>query len=131
MLSLAVCLAEAAVCSGEAVCLFTGKAYSLTYTRVEVTDAAEIKFVAEKAESRAQLTVKGNYAFHALQLKLCCITNQPPSLAFNVKKVNHHLVHFLRRSIWYPNAFKVMFELRGTKSCSMTFSCLLSFWCIF
>ncbi|PKK31948.1 obscurin, cytoskeletal calmodulin and titin-interacting RhoGEF, transcript variant X7 [Columba livia] len=35
-----------------------GKTYSLTYTRVQVEDAAEIKFVAEKAESRAQLTVK-------------------------------------------------------------------------
>uniref|UniRef100_A0A803VK92 Obscurin, cytoskeletal calmodulin and titin-interacting RhoGEF n=1 Tax=Ficedula albicollis TaxID=59894 RepID=A0A803VK92_FICAL len=35
-----------------------GKTYSLTYTRVHVEDAAEIKFVAEKAESRAQLTVK-------------------------------------------------------------------------
>lgn len=45
--------------------LFSGKSYSLTYTRVQVEDAAEIKFVAEKAESRAQLTVKGNYAFHA------------------------------------------------------------------
>lgn len=47
------------------VCLFSGKTYSLTYTRVQVEDAAEIKFVAEKAESRAQLTVKGNYTFHA------------------------------------------------------------------
>ncbi|XP_074757193.1 obscurin isoform X8 [Athene noctua] len=35
-----------------------GKTYSLTYTRVQVEDAAEIKFVAEKAESRAHLTVK-------------------------------------------------------------------------
>ncbi|XP_041899175.1 obscurin isoform X8 [Corvus kubaryi] len=35
-----------------------GKTYSLTYTRVCVEDAAEIKFVAEKAESRAHLTVK-------------------------------------------------------------------------
>uniref|UniRef100_A0A674HJ43 Obscurin n=1 Tax=Taeniopygia guttata TaxID=59729 RepID=A0A674HJ43_TAEGU len=35
-----------------------GKTYSLMYTRVQVEDAAEIKFVAEKAESRAQLTVK-------------------------------------------------------------------------
>ncbi|XP_010078143.1 PREDICTED: obscurin, partial [Pterocles gutturalis] len=35
-----------------------GKTYSLTYMRVQVEDAAEIKFVAEKAESRAQLTVK-------------------------------------------------------------------------
>ncbi|XP_059694276.1 obscurin isoform X5 [Haemorhous mexicanus] len=35
-----------------------GKTYSLTYARVQVEDAAEIKFVAEKAESRAQLTVK-------------------------------------------------------------------------
>ncbi|XP_009082964.1 PREDICTED: obscurin, partial [Acanthisitta chloris] len=35
-----------------------GKTYSLTYMRVHVEDAAEIKFVAEKAESRAQLTVK-------------------------------------------------------------------------
>uniref|UniRef100_A0A672TQ42 Obscurin n=1 Tax=Strigops habroptila TaxID=2489341 RepID=A0A672TQ42_STRHB len=35
-----------------------GKTYSLTYTCVQVKDAAEIKFVAEKAESRAQLTVK-------------------------------------------------------------------------
>uniref|UniRef100_A0A669QNP8 Obscurin n=1 Tax=Phasianus colchicus TaxID=9054 RepID=A0A669QNP8_PHACC len=35
-----------------------GKTYSLTYTRVQVKDAAEIKFVAEKAESRAHLTVK-------------------------------------------------------------------------
>uniref|UniRef100_A0A8C5TWT4 Obscurin n=1 Tax=Malurus cyaneus samueli TaxID=2593467 RepID=A0A8C5TWT4_9PASS len=35
-----------------------GKTYSLTYARVHVEDAAEIKFVAEKAESRAQLTVK-------------------------------------------------------------------------
>uniref|UniRef100_A0A8B9EVW0 Obscurin, cytoskeletal calmodulin and titin-interacting RhoGEF n=1 Tax=Anser cygnoides TaxID=8845 RepID=A0A8B9EVW0_ANSCY len=35
-----------------------GKTYSLTYTRVQVKDAAEIKFVAEKAESRAQLRVK-------------------------------------------------------------------------
>lgn len=40
----------------------SGKTYSLTYTRVQVKDAAEIKFVAEKAESRARLTVKGNYA---------------------------------------------------------------------
>lgn len=40
----------------------SGKTYSLTYTRVQVKDAAEIKFVAEKAESRAHLTVKGNYA---------------------------------------------------------------------
>lgn len=47
------------------VCLFSGKTYSLTYTRVQVQDAAEIKFVAEKAESRAQLTVKGNSALHA------------------------------------------------------------------
>lgn len=45
------------------VCLFSGKTYSLTYTRVQVKDAAEIKFVAEKAESRAQLRVKGNYTF--------------------------------------------------------------------
>ncbi|KAF2987667.1 hypothetical protein EK904_013941 [Melospiza melodia maxima] len=35
-----------------------GKTYSLTYARVQVEDAAEIKFVAEKAESRAHLTVK-------------------------------------------------------------------------
>ncbi|XP_068862350.1 obscurin isoform X13 [Aphelocoma coerulescens] len=35
-----------------------GKTYSLTYMRVCVEDAAEIKFVAEKAESRAHLTVK-------------------------------------------------------------------------
>ncbi|XP_023777818.1 obscurin [Cyanistes caeruleus] len=35
-----------------------GKSYSLTYMRVHVEDAAEIRFVAEKAESRAQLTVK-------------------------------------------------------------------------
>ncbi|GAB0185061.1 obscurin [Grus japonensis] len=35
-----------------------GKTYSLTYMRVQVEDAAEIKFVAEKAESCAQLTVK-------------------------------------------------------------------------
>ncbi|XP_050565252.1 LOW QUALITY PROTEIN: obscurin [Cygnus atratus] len=35
-----------------------GKTYSLTYTRVQVKDAAEIKFVAEKAESHAQLRVK-------------------------------------------------------------------------
>ncbi|XP_064495791.1 obscurin [Pseudopipra pipra] len=35
-----------------------GKTYSLTYARVQVEDAAEIKFVAEKAESHAQLTVK-------------------------------------------------------------------------
>ncbi|XP_035173163.1 obscurin isoform X5 [Oxyura jamaicensis] len=35
-----------------------GKTYSLTYARVQVKDAAEIKFVAEKAESRAQLRVK-------------------------------------------------------------------------
>ena len=43
----------------------SGKSYSLTYTRVQVKDAAEIKSVAEKAESRescAHLTVKGNYA---------------------------------------------------------------------
>ncbi|XP_029863782.1 obscurin isoform X27 [Aquila chrysaetos chrysaetos] len=35
-----------------------GRTYSLTYMCVQVEDAAEIKFVAEKAESRAQLTVK-------------------------------------------------------------------------
>ncbi|XP_010016327.1 PREDICTED: obscurin-like, partial [Nestor notabilis] len=35
-----------------------GKTYSLTYMCVQVKDAAEIKFVAEKAESRAQLMVK-------------------------------------------------------------------------
>ncbi|XP_062424693.1 obscurin isoform X1 [Rhea pennata] len=35
-----------------------GRTYSLTYLRVQVEDAAEIKFVAEKAESRAHLTVK-------------------------------------------------------------------------
>ncbi|XP_053913944.1 obscurin isoform X11 [Cuculus canorus] len=35
-----------------------GRTYSLSYARVQVEDAAEIKFVAEKAESRAQLTVK-------------------------------------------------------------------------
>jgi len=45
------------------VCLSSGRTYSLTYMRVQVEDAAEIKFVAEKAESRAQLTVKGNCAF--------------------------------------------------------------------
>lgn len=42
------------------MCLSPGKTYSLTYARVHVEDAAEIKFVAEKAESRAHLTVKGN-----------------------------------------------------------------------
>lgn len=45
------------------LCLFSGRTYSLTYMCVQVEDAAEIKFVAEKAESHAQLTVKGNYAF--------------------------------------------------------------------
>lgn len=54
------------LCAQRGLCLSTGKAYSLTYIRVEVTDAAEIKFVAEKAESRAQLTVKGNYALGAI-----------------------------------------------------------------
>lgn len=57
-------------CSGIAelclfVCLSPGKTYSLTYARVHVEDAAEIKFVAEKAESRAHLTVKGNSAVRA------------------------------------------------------------------
>lgn len=41
------------------VFLFTGKTYALVYKSVHVEDAAEIKFVAEKAESRAQLRVKG------------------------------------------------------------------------
>ncbi|KAG6929398.1 obscurin, cytoskeletal calmodulin and titin-interacting RhoGEF, partial [Chelydra serpentina] len=35
-----------------------GKTYTLVYKSVHVEDAAEIKFVAEKAESRAQLRVK-------------------------------------------------------------------------
>lgn len=57
-------------CSGIAelclfVCLSPGKTYSLIYARVHVEDAAEIKFVAEKAESRAHLTVKGNSAVRA------------------------------------------------------------------
>lgn len=47
------------------ICLSLGKTYSLTYARVHVEDAAEIKFVAEKAESRAHLTVKGNSAVRA------------------------------------------------------------------
>lgn len=67
------------------VCLFSGKTYSLTYTRVQVEDAAEIKFVAEKAESRAQLTVKGNYAFHTYTALSCYYTNQQTSLAFNTR----------------------------------------------
>uniref|UniRef100_A0A8C4UI32 Obscurin n=1 Tax=Falco tinnunculus TaxID=100819 RepID=A0A8C4UI32_FALTI len=49
---------EAAEDKTSATLKVHGKTYSLTYTRVQVEDAAEIKFVAEKAESRAQLTVK-------------------------------------------------------------------------
>lgn len=40
--------------------LFPGRTYTLIYRRVLVGDAGEIKFVAENAESRAQLRVKGN-----------------------------------------------------------------------
>ena len=40
--------------------LSPGRTYTLIYRRVLVEDAGEIKFVAENAESRAQLRVKGN-----------------------------------------------------------------------
>uniref|UniRef100_A0A8C0EGA4 Obscurin, cytoskeletal calmodulin and titin-interacting RhoGEF n=1 Tax=Bubo bubo TaxID=30461 RepID=A0A8C0EGA4_BUBBB len=49
---------EAAEDKTSATLKVHGKTYSLTYTRVQVEDAAEIKFVAEKAESHAHLTVK-------------------------------------------------------------------------
>lgn len=40
--------------------LFPGRTYTLIYRRVLVEDAGEIKFVAQHAESQAQLRVKGN-----------------------------------------------------------------------
>lgn len=48
--------------------LHIGKSYALVYKSVEVQDSAEIKFVAEKAESRAQLKVKGKemYLLHVV-----------------------------------------------------------------
>uniref|UniRef100_A0A8B9M7M9 Obscurin, cytoskeletal calmodulin and titin-interacting RhoGEF n=2 Tax=Neoaves TaxID=3078114 RepID=A0A8B9M7M9_9AVES len=49
---------EAAEDKTSATLKVHGRTYSLTYMCVQVEDAAEIKFVAEKAESRAQLTVK-------------------------------------------------------------------------
>lgn len=39
--------------------MFPGRTYILVYRRVLAEDAGEIKFVAENAESRAQLRVKG------------------------------------------------------------------------
>lgn len=66
-----------------------GKTYSLTYARVKVEDAAEIKFVAEKAESRAQLTVKGKFCC-SCQHCFCSVTLQtnslPPLWMWRLKK---------------------------------------------
>lgn len=42
--------------------MFPGRKYTLIYRRVLAEDAGEIKFVAENAESRAQLRVKGEGA---------------------------------------------------------------------
>uniref|UniRef100_A0A8C3F8R5 Obscurin, cytoskeletal calmodulin and titin-interacting RhoGEF n=1 Tax=Chrysemys picta bellii TaxID=8478 RepID=A0A8C3F8R5_CHRPI len=49
---------DAADDKSSATLMVHGKTYALVYKSVHVEDAAEIKFVAEKAESRAQLRVK-------------------------------------------------------------------------
>lgn len=69
----------------------SGKTYSLTYTRVQVKDAAEIKFVAEKAESRARLTVKGNYASDDDFAWIISCFKPASILCFNAKEVKQHL----------------------------------------
>lgn len=42
--------------------MFPGRTYTLIFRRVLVEEAGEIRFVAENAESRAQLRVRGEKA---------------------------------------------------------------------